>query len=274
MNIKQQFFENYCFALTATHNYVVSEHLLKEYSLSWGIVSGYYTLMTVARMCCNIGTNDYPEYHNVIVELLHRERDYFKGYKSQRKISHTEVITNLNNYIDDIEEKLYNLGGDLCKLKSIRNDSNYEHFIIPHQFYHKEMRKPLESFISRLRKTTAKWLNFGIEFFLNYVNKLDVFPRCLGVILDKHVSREGITIWNESYFWGYEKYLDDLSNNRAKKDTITKTKEVWNKSIQQYSLKAIPVEESFYLEMTIDKYDQKKKIIREFTEKLNEFHIS
>jgi len=270
MNIKQEFYENYCFALTITHNYLVSEHLLNNYSNSWGIVSGYYTLMTVGRLLCNIGSKDYPKEHGSFYEFLKRTNSSFTGRKTSAIISRDNLLQNLKKYDDDIEHVFRKLGIDLSSLIEVRNHSNYEQFVICHQFLHRDITPPLTVFIFRLKDVTLEWLCFALDFFLKYVDSLPNAGECFGLILDKHENINAMSD-DDVHCWGYKQFFQIQQFRGADKEKIQTIVNLWEKALSPYSSKVIPVKDSFYKDITIDKYPGKKSKIDSFIDSLNAF---
>ncbi len=271
MNVKQEFYENYCFALTITHNYLVSEHLLNNYSNSWSIVSGYYSLMTIGRLLCNIGSKDYPKEHGSFFKFLNGRQSSLNGQKTSMNINRDVLLQNLERYDEDIEHVFRKLGYVLSKLVKIRTHSNYEQFVISHQFYHRDITPSLISFIPKLKDATLEWLWFALEFFLKYVDSLPIAGECFGLILDQHKESVNTMIDEGVFMWGFKQFLEEHHVYGADKKKIRNVENLWERAVLPYSSKVIPVKDSFYEDITIDKHAGKQDKIKSFIDSLKEF---
>lgn len=271
MNVKQKFYENYCFVSTVSHNYLVSEHLLNKYSKSWGIVTGYYSLMIIGRLLCNIGSGDYPKEHGDFYKFLKGERNSFTGQKTKKSFKRAVLLQNLQKYDEDIEPCFRKLGNDLSKLVKVRTHSNYEQFVISHQFHHKNINPSLLPFISRLKDVTSEWLRFTLEFFLKYVHTLPIADKCFGMLLDRHVESSDGKIDYKYFNWGFEQFLKSHSRFGADEEKIQHIVNLWKEVLSPYTFHAIPVKYSFYDDITYDEYQGKQITIDSFITSLEDF---
>jgi hypothetical protein len=275
MNEKQDFYENYSFILTITHHKLVAKQLLSKHTHSWGIVSSYYLFMSIARLLCNIGVNDYPREHGDFFRFLKGDKEQFTGEKSKTRKIRSSIIENVSQFLknQDLDELLKSLGNDLFNLKEVRNYSNYEHFVIAHQFFHRDIFSPLNRFIRRLETKTSFWFNTVLEIFLCYVDNLTISKQCFSLFIDKQSKSIEEKYGSGAYRWGYKRFLEYNKISGIEPALVKEIEDLWEKALVPYIDELENISADFYDDLTIDKYSSKRTKISEFVQRLESFDI-
>lgn len=215
--VSQKFYLTLCLYISEILDFAVGLDLIRQHKLNWSITSSYYSIVHGTRMIIFIPTGDFHTGHSSC-------GDFFSGTSNLRtnwleKFDSSVLdfdgrmpnfnLSALADYYNNILEmpnpinifnKIGQIFGQAIKL---RNDNNYEAFIIAHEYEHKIITKSLKK-LSRL-------MSFGAEMCLKFAT------RCLETFIEHDP-------FLNNYKHGYKYFIETYLNKRIFEPILYRTK--------------------------------------------------
>lgn len=249
----KKMYELYCQLFTILHDYAVGVELSKTKRLAWAIAANYYSLMHCGRFICLLSGISYPQKHKDLIEL-------FKGKnvkERNREIDFNYIVSELRRFsqCNEIEERLKRLGAILKKIKKLREDSNYEYFIVAHQVEHPFFSSELCDAYEVIKRANEGYISFVLDLYCEYINSLPYGKYVAAFLKDRSPPRR---------HWGLSYIKRSFKKQEISEETINSIFQLINKHLLKNIQTNIQLDESFFQPIKFREFNEKSEKMLEF----------
>ena len=260
MTEKKHLYTMYCQVASSLYSYAQSEELRAKKQVVWSITTYYYSIVYAARFLCYLSFRKYPTGHPELRKLFLGENLTNKWSWSlsgnQNESYDYDLFKNsLANY-SITEDVILKIGKYLKSLSELRNDGNYEGFIIANQVNHNYLQ-PLMERALQIHTYYSELIELVLSAFLGYCNNQGA--EFIGFINDTNSNKQ----------WAFKDLFEQLQAQKFSKRNINKIKGFVSKFVYKKSASPLVVPESFFNEISFDNFIQKQEKMREFEQHLN-----